>query len=83
MGVERNAPPPALLRRAAQMKSQSLDAGSSSFPPQSGSSHPPPPHGYLSTSASLDEKEKQELKEKKIPKTATITDSNQSVETSV
>ncbi len=38
-------------------------------------------HGYLSTSASLDEK--QEMKEKKLPKIKTITDSNQSVETSV
>jgi hypothetical protein len=58
------------------MKSQSLDTGSTSFPPSASHSH-----GYLSTSASLDEK--QEMKEKKLPKTKTITDSNQSVETSV
>ncbi|CAG2112728.1 unnamed protein product [Medioppia subpectinata] len=93
-GVERNQAPPALLRRAAQLKSQSLDAGSSTFPPSQSSqavhqtggaaTAAVPPKGPLSTSASLDEKDKQqELRAKRLPKGHTITDSNQSVETSV
>jgi hypothetical protein len=84
-GVERNQAPPALLRRAAQLKSQSLDAGSSAFPPSQSQQTVHHPHGYLSTSASLDDKEKQELREqqKRLPKANTTTDSNQSVETSV